>query len=125
MKVLCVEDDPDIQMIVRLALSEFGGHEVIMCGSGAAAVAAVGAGRPDFILLDVMLPDMDGPGTLRALRAALPGPPVPVAFMTARAMADEVRGLPDDGVVGVITKPFDPLTLPDRVDALMRKFCGE
>ncbi|HWP94238.1 MAG TPA: response regulator [Gammaproteobacteria bacterium] len=112
-RILCAEDDPDIRLVIELALARVGGYEVRMCADGAETLAAAQAFHPDIILLDVMMPGLDGPATLAALRAA--GIRAPVAFMTAKAMPDDVRTLAALGIAGVITKPFDPMTLADEV----------
>jgi len=115
--ILYVEDDPDIQAVATMVL-EFGGFEVIACSSGLEALAAARRCTPDFILLDVMMPGMDGRETLRELRALEALQQVPVAFMTARAQPEDVVELLGLGAQGVIAKPFDPMTLVDQVAQL-------
>ena len=110
-RVMCVEDDPDIRTILEFSLGDVGGLEVCCCDSGAAALARVASFRPDLVLLDVMMPEMSGPQTLVALRA-LPGMQgVPVVFLTAKALPDELEQLMQHGATGLIVKPFDPMTL--------------
>jgi CheY-like chemotaxis protein len=110
-RILCIEDEPDIQVIARLALETVGGFKLKLCNSGTEALECAAAFRPDLILLDVMMPGMDGPATLRALRE-LPGMvAVPVIFMTAKTQGREVESYLDQGALGVITKPFDPMHL--------------
>lgn len=110
-RILYVEDEPDIQAVARLALEAVGGFTVDIAGSGEAALARVADFRPDLLLLDVMMPGMDGPATLRALRA-LPGVAnLPAIFMTARVQPHEVAELLAEGAIGVIAKPFDPMML--------------
>jgi CheY-like chemotaxis protein len=106
-----VEDDPDIQAVARLALEALGGFTVEMCGSGAMAVQLAPRFAPDLILLDVMMPGMDGPSTLRALREDPPTAGIPVIFMTAKAQASEIAQYIALGALSVISKPFDPMTL--------------
>ena len=77
--------------------------------------------RPDAILLDVMLPGLDGPSTLERLRALDGCSAIPVIFLTAKAQQAEVRRLKDLGPAGVLTKPFDPMTLPDQVNEILRE----
>jgi CheY-like chemotaxis protein len=117
-KILCVEDEPDIQAIARMALETVGGFTVETCISGKEAVEKAPGFGPDLILLDVMMPGMDGPETLLALRA-LPGfEALPVIFMTAKAMASEIQKYKDLGALDVIPKPFNPMTLSDQIKAI-------
>ena len=90
-RVLYVEDEPDIQAVARIALQTVGGFTVHICSSGEEALREVAACRPDLILLDVMMPGMDGPGTLAALRAKPAFDQIPVAFMTAKVQPNEVE----------------------------------
>lgn len=115
--VLVVDDEPDIRRIARLALERVAGWRVTEAASGPEAVASVEAERPDAVLLDVMMPEQDGPQTLAALRA-LPGAP-PVVFLTAKVQAEEVARLGALGVAGVLAKPFDPMTLGERLSEVL------
>jgi two-component system OmpR family response regulator len=117
-RVLLVEDDPDIQVVASLALAELGGLTVEICGSGAETLGAVQAFRPDLILLDVMMPDMDGITALKALREDPVLGDTPVVFMTARAQPHEVAHYRNLGSLGVITKPFEPESLAEKVRCL-------
>ena len=114
-RILYVEDEPDIQEIARLALELTGGFEVEVCDSGQDALGLAESFRPDLILLDVMMPGMDGPATLSALRRTGYGSKIPVIFMTAKVQPQEVEGYRDLGVLDVIPKPFDPMTLTRRI----------
>ena len=117
-KILCVEDEPDIRVIARMALVTVGGFTVETCISGTEAVQKAPGFAPDLILLDVMMPGMDGPETFLELRA-LPGfEATPVIFMTAKAMAPEIQKYKDLGALDVIPKPFDPMTLSDQIKAI-------
>jgi CheY-like chemotaxis protein len=111
-RVLCVEDDPDIRSILEFSLTDVGGLQVLCCDSGTAALAAVAGFQPDLVLLDVMMPGMSGPDTLRALRPLPVMHGVPVVFLTAKALPHELEPLLALGATGVIVKPFDPMTLP-------------
>lgn len=114
-RVLVVEDEADIQVIVKLALEKLGGFRVTGCTSGTEALECLAEARPQFILLDVMMPGMDGPATLEAIRE-LPGfESTPVAFMTAKVQPHEVAYYRSLGAVDVIFKPFDPMTLSDQI----------
>lgn len=120
-KILCVEDEADIQTVAKMALETVGGFSVEMCGSGEEAVEKVPNFQPDLILLDVMMPGMDGLATYRALRE-LPGAgETPIVFMTAKSQAHEVEQLLGLGALGVISKPFDPIQLSDQVENLWEK----
>jgi two-component system OmpR family response regulator len=110
-RIFYVEDEPDILLIGQLALQSVGGFEVSLCASGREALGAVRAARPDLILLDVMMPELDGPSTLGLLRKLPEIEHVPVIFMTAKVSAEEVLTYEHLGAIGVISKPFDPMQL--------------
>jgi CheY-like chemotaxis protein len=110
-KVLVVDDAADIRRIARLGLSRVGAMDVLEAASGEDGVRVAIAERPDAILLDVMMPTMDGPATLAALRADERTAAIPVVFLTAHVMAAEVERLRGLGARGVLAKPFDPVTL--------------
>ena len=114
-RILYVEDEVDIRTVAKLALEAVGGFEVEVAASGDEALLRVREFVPDLLLLDVMMPGMDGPATLRALRAQSQTEFVPAIFMTARALPGEVAALKAEGALGVITKPFDPMALADQV----------
>jgi CheY-like chemotaxis protein len=117
--VLLIDDEPDIREIVQLSLATMGGWEVLSAGGGAEGVALAAEHGPDAILLDVMMPELDGPATLEALRAREETRTIPVLFMTAKAQAGELTRYASLGVAGVIPKPFDPMTLHERVAAAL------
>jgi two-component system OmpR family response regulator len=114
-RILHVDDEPDIREVVELSLGLDPDFVVQSCGSGKEALAAAAGWQPDFILLDVMMPVMDGPATLVQLRVNARTASIPVIFMTARAQAREVDRFRSLGAVGVIPKPFDPMTLAASV----------
>lgn len=118
-RVLYVEDDPDIRAVAELALVDVGGFEALVCESGQQALAQVDDFNPDLILLDVMMPGMDGPETLQALKERPAGLPAPAVFMTARLQPAEVAEYRAMGAIGVIPKPFDPMTLGDQIRELV------
>lgn len=118
-KILYVEDEHDIQVIAQMALETVGGFEVTICGSGMEALQTVAGFAPDIILLDVMMPGMDGIQTYQALRRLPECAATPVVFMTAKVQAGEVQHYLDLGAAGVIPKPFDPMTLADDVQAIL------
>jgi len=114
-KILYVEDESDIQSIARLALETVGGLTVEICSSGTEAIEVAEEFDPDLILLDVMMPGMDGPSTLAELRKIPSLEDRPVVFMTAKVQPHEVEHYRELGAVDVIAKPFDPMTLADKV----------
>lgn len=120
-KILLAEDDPDIQEVASLALEAIGGFTVETCDSGLEVVEAARRFQPDFIILDVMMPGMDGPTTLKTLRSTPEFDAIPVVFLTAKAMRNEVEEFIHMGALEVITKPFDPETLADQILAIWNK----
>ena len=118
-RILYVEDDPDIQAVASIALEVVGGFTLKACGSGAEALtAAVSGFDAELLLLDVMMPEMDGPTTLARLRELGPTAQTPVVFMTAKVQASEVTFYKSLGALGVIAKPFDPMLLAQQVRIL-------
>ena len=117
-KIVHVEDEVDIQDVTRMALEAVGGLTVRTCGDGEEALSAAPEFKPDLFLLDVMMPGMDGPETFQALQK-LPGfEETPAIFMTAKVMEVEVARFRELGALGVIAKPFDPMTLSDQIRSL-------
>ena len=121
MKVLIIDDDPDIRSIARLSLSRVGGMDVIEAASGLEGVPKAQDEKPDVILLDMMMPTMDGLETLAALRSQPATARTPVIFLTAKALGDEVERMAALGAAGVLIKPFDPRTLSEDVRALVNR----
>ena len=117
-RILHVEDDCSIQAVAKVALETVGGFQVLCCASGQAALEQVQAFDPQFILLDVMMPGMDGPQTLRLLRELVDIRRVPVAFMTAKVQPAEIEHYLSLGARDVITKPFDPMQLAKQVQEI-------
>jgi len=114
-RILHVEDDPSIQAVTKVALEAVGGFQVLSCSSGQAALDQLVAFAPDFILLDVMMPDMDGPQTLAHIAQLIDIEQVPVAFMTAKVQPAEIAHYRSLGARDVIIKPFDPMQLAAQV----------
>lgn len=114
-KILYVEDEPDIQMIARVALENVGGFELLVCSSGTEALEKAASFNPDLLLLDVMMPGMDGPTTLQELRKIPSLAKTPVMFMTAKVQPQEVEFLKSLNVTDVIAKPFDPMGLANNI----------
>ena len=118
-RVLYVDDEPDIREIALLALSLDPDLEVKSATSGAQALEMIGQWLPDIVLLDVMMPGMDGPSTLVRLREQPETAALPVVFITARAQSQELQNFATLDARGVIAKPFDPMTLAERVPSFL------
>ena len=121
LKVLYVEDEPDIRLIATLAMEPIGGFTVKTCSSAAEALAVIREFMPDVLILDVMMPEMDGIQAFTKLRSIETVAKIPVIFMTAKAQPSEVDNLLSLGAAGVITKPFDAMTLAEQVHAIWIK----
>ena len=123
-RLLYVDDEADIRDVVEMSLEDEPDFELRLCGSCAAAVDQAKTWRPDLLLLDVMMPGLDGPATLEQLRA-LPGmQSVAAVFVTAKVQAKEIEQLTALGAIGVIPKPFDPMTLADHIRTLWKSRHG-
>lgn len=116
--ILYVEDEPDIQAVAKLALEAMGGYTVEICSSGQEALDKARLLRYQLILMDVMMPGMDGPSTLRKIREIPNLSDVPVIFMTAKVQPPELLEYKVMGALDVIPKPFDPMSLAATVNAL-------
>lgn len=117
-RITYVEDEPDIRTVVQIALETIGGFTLDVCASGHEALEKAPLFEPDMVLLDVMMPEMDGTETFKRLRS-MPGlSDTPVVFMTAKAQSHEIDAYKALGAAGVITKPFDPITLVDKIRAI-------
>lgn len=123
-RILYVEDEPDIQAVARLALEMVGGFTLETCSSGLEALGKAVGFAPQLILLDVMMPGMDGPATLAALRGLPELAAVPVIFMTAKVQPGEVAHYKKLGAVDVIPKPFDPMVLSDSIRKIWERCDG-
>ena len=122
--ILMVEDEDDIREVARLALETVGGLRVEMCASGEEALQKAAGFAPDLILLDVMMPGLDGPSTLQRLRQLPELEKTPVVFMTAKVMQSELDEYRALGAVDVIPKPFDPMTLANQLQQLWNQEDG-
>ena len=114
-RILYVEDDEPIRTVGLVTLRAVGRFEVVACASGAEALALAPSARADLILLDVMMPGMDGPETLRRLRAIPETATTPIVFLTALAQPQVIAELRALGAVDVLSKPFEPMGLPDKL----------
>jgi len=119
MKVLIIDDEEDTRSIASMSLSILGGLDVIEADSGQDGINKASQEQPDVILLDMMMPIMDGSETLVALRANESTNKIPVIFLTAKAMTSEIERLKRMGAIGVLTKPFDPTILANQVRAIL------
>jgi CheY-like chemotaxis protein len=118
-RILIVDDEDDIREVAQMSLEMVAGWEVIPARSGDEGVRLATEHRPDAILLDVMMPGMDGPATARLLREAPETAAIPVILLTAKVQPADRRRLEGLGVEGVLAKPFDPMELANQVSALL------
>ena len=121
-RVLYVEDEADIREVIQLALEAVGGFSVAPCTSGAEALEQARDFAPQLILLDVMMPVMDGPETLRRLRQIPELSHTPVVFITAKVQAGDLRRYRELGAIDVVVKPFDPMTLSEDLSHIWNRF---
>lgn len=119
-RILIVDDEADIREIAQVSMELGGEWQTFAAGSGREALSVAVASQPDVILLDVMMPELDGPGTLALLRADVRTRAIPVIFLTAKVQLSEQRQLQVLDAIGLIPKPFDPMILAQRVTRLVR-----
>jgi two-component system, OmpR family, response regulator len=119
-RICYVEDDPDIQRIVRLTLERVGKMTVEVVGDSTKAVETIAAFKPDLVMLDWMMPVMDGPAVFRAMRERAETRDLPVVFITAKASRKELDELTAMGAAGTISKPFSPKDLPDQLRGIWK-----
>lgn len=120
-RVLVAEDDLDIQTVIRMSLKLRGVQQVVVADNGEDLLAQVEQVNPDVILLDVMMPKLDGYQTCLRLKQNPATQAIPVIFLTAKAQHFEVKRGLEVGAVGYLIKPFDPMTLHDQIVALLEK----
>jgi two-component system alkaline phosphatase synthesis response regulator PhoP len=118
-RVLVVDDDEHIREVAAISLELTAGWETRQAGSGTEGVQMAAAWRPDSVLLDVMMPDMDGPGVLARLRADTRTSEIPIVFLTAKVQSSDRHRYICLGVKGVIAKPFDPLLLAEQMSEIL------
>ena len=123
-RILYVEDEASIRTIAITVLEAVGGFTVIACSSGKQALEAAPAANADLIVLDVMMPEMDGPATLKALRQIPQAAQTPAIFMTAKVQIGEILHYKSLGAVDVIAKPFDPMTLSAQISEIWQRAAG-
>lgn len=114
-RILFVDDEPDIRFIAQRSLEAIGGFTIEPCSSGEEAISKVESFDPELILMDVMMPGKDGPATLAELRQLERYSTTPIVFMTARIQKQEIEEYMSIGAAAVISKPFDPMALPEKV----------
>ena len=117
--ILLVDDEDDIREVAALSLETVGGWRVSSASNGGSGVAIARAEAPDAILLDVMMPVLDGPATFECLQDDPLTRDIPVILLTAKAQSADRRRFDQLGVAGVLTKPFDPMTLSDQIAAIL------
>ena len=122
--IIYAEDESDIRDIAQIALEDIGAFEVTYCEHGRAVLEASNTLVPDLLLLDVMMPEMDGPGVLSELRKNPAFSQVPAIFMTAKIQSNELEAYKSLGVVDVIAKPFDPMTLSEKINTIWNTYHG-
>ena len=118
-RVLVVDDEDHIREVAGVSLEAIGGWRVIAASSGLEAIEKAADERPDAILLDVMMPGMDGPTTFERLQGDDVTREIPVILLTAKVQAADRCRFDDLGVAAVLSKPFDPMTLPDQVSGVL------
>jgi two-component system alkaline phosphatase synthesis response regulator PhoP len=114
-KILLIDDEDDIREIAAFSFESAGGFDVETAEGGRAGIEKALGSRPDVVLLDVMMPGLDGPSTLALLQSHDDTRDIPVIFLTAKVQASDKRNLLALGARGIIAKPFDPILLPDTV----------
>lgn len=120
-KIIYIEDNLDIIAIAKIAIEDIGGFQLECYQSGNEALQNAARFNPDLFIIDVMMPEMDGPNTLLAIRKIPDLEKIPIIFMTAKTQADEIKYYHELGAIGVITKPFDPIQLTEVIKNMWEK----
>jgi CheY-like chemotaxis protein len=118
-RILIIDDEDDIRQVAALSLETVADWEVVMASSGAHGILLAQTDHPDAILLDVMMPEMDGPTTFQELQRIPQTASIPVLLLTAKVQAADQQSFAHLGVAGVLFKPFDPLTLSDQIAVVL------
>lgn len=118
-KILIIDDEDDIREVAQLSLEMIAGWEIVTANCGTSGIEKARSERPDAILLDVMMPEMDGPTTFEMLRAEGATKDIPVILLTAKVQASDRQRFSELGVTAVLSKPFDPMTLPKEIAGLL------
>jgi DNA-binding response OmpR family regulator len=119
-RILIADDEPDILEIARIALETVGGFEVSVCSSGKRLLERLSEFEPDLVIVDVLMPDMAGPEVFKEIRRRPEYDAVPVVYLTGMIQEEELEGLRETGVADIILKPFDPMTLADRINGVWK-----
>lgn len=119
-RVLVVDDEADIREVIQMCLELVEGWDVLLAASGNEGLMSAQSEQPDAVLLDVMMPEMDGVATFKQLQANRETRQIPVLLLTAKVQPTDRQRFAELGVAGVITKPFDPLTLTAQIKALLQ-----
>jgi CheY-like chemotaxis protein len=118
-RLIVADDDDDIRMLVAMSLTRLGGHEIRTCSTGLAAIELAAEWLPDAVVMDVRMPVMDGPTAAGRLAAHPTTATIPVILMTASVRQEEQQALSALKVAGILSKPFDPMTLSDEITAML------
>jgi len=124
-RILLADDEPDILEISRIALETVGGYEVVVCESGARFLELLEDFNPDLVIIDALMPDMNGLEVLAAMRQVGGFEETPAVFLTGLVLERDLRDLRQSGAVDVVTKPFDPMTLPQRIQSIWKALDAE
>ena len=119
-RILLADDEPDILEISRIALETVGGFEVSVCSSGKTLLERLPEFGPDLVIVDVLMPDMTGPEVFEEIRRRPEYDEVPVIYLTGVIQEEELEDLRETGVADIILKPFDPMTLADRINGVWK-----
>jgi len=119
MKILVIDDEADIRAVSRMSLERVGGWTVLLAESGERGLEVAERERPDAILLDVMMPGMDGPATITRLKGSPATREIPVVFLTAKLQTTDRKRYEELGSEGLISKPFNPMTLPEEIGSIL------
>ena len=119
-RILLADDEPDILEISRIALESVGGFEVSVCSSGEKLLERLSGFQPDLIIVDVLMPDMTGPEVFEEIRRRPEFDEVPVIYLTGVIQEEDLEDLRKTGVADIILKPFDPMTLADRINGVLK-----
>ncbi len=119
-RILIIDDEDDIREVAALTLEAIAGWDVISASSGAEGIERALVEQPEAILMDVMMPDMDGPSTFRKMQQTPGIAHIPVLLLTAKVQGVDQRRFADLGVAAVLFKPFDPMTLADQISQALR-----